>query len=316
MEDKQTTQALAQRKVGGGMRTAKLYDSIFICLITILPMFMLAFGWIFINANSILLAFKQYDDFGNIEFAGMSNIVQVLQDYVKDPLTMLYFKNSVIVYLVTLIVTSIVPIVFSYYIFKKMWGSAFFKVVLFMPSIVSGICTVTIFKLLVDRVIPMLLGWDLGEGLLANPDMTFGTVVFYRLWLSFGGGMLTQIGAMNATDQSTIDAGQIDGVGFFGELWHIVLPKAYGIIFIGIYTGFPSLFTNDLGLYAFMGPGAPDRVSTIGYRYTVEMQQMAGSNAMTSYPYWAAWGLVCSIICIPMTFLLRYLVEHIGPSEE
>ena len=316
MEKKQTMQALHQRKVGGGMRTAKMYDTIFICLVTILPMFMLAFGWIFVNGNSILLAFKQYDDFGNIEFAGMSNIVEVLQDYVQDPLTMLYFKNSVIVYLVTLIVTSIVPIVFSYYIFKKMWGSAFFKVVLFMPSIVSSICTVTIFKLLVDRVIPMLLGWDLGDGLLANPDTTFGTVVFYRLWLSFGGGMLTQIGAMNATDQSTIDAGQIDGVGFFGELWHVVLPKAYGMIFIGLYTGFPSLFTNDLGLYAFMGTGAPDRVATIGYRYTVELQKMAGSNVMTTYPYWSAWGLVCSIICIPMTFLLRYLVEHIGPSED
>lgn len=316
MENNQTTQVLAKRKVGGGMRTAKVYNAIFFWTVAILPMFMLAFGWIFINANSILLAFKSYDEAGNVSFSGFNNIVQVLQDYVKDPLTITYLKNSVIVYVVTLAITSIVPIIFSYYIFKKMWGSAFFKVIMFMPSIVSAICTVSIFRLLADRVIPMLLGWEAGNGLLTNPDTTFGTVVFYRLWLSFGGGMLTQIGAMNATDQSTIDAGQIDGLGFFGELWHVVLPKAYGIIFIGVYTGFAGLFTNDLGLYAFMGPNAPDRVSTIGYKYTVEMQKMAGANAMVTYPYWAAWGLVCSVVCIPMTFLLRYLIEHVGPSEE
>jgi len=316
MENKQTAQVLAKRKASGGMKTAKVYNTIFVCSIIALPMLMLVFSWVCINANSILLAFRKYDEFGNVSFVGFANIAQVLQDYVQDPLTMLYLKNSVIVYVVTLVVTMIVPILFSYYIFKKMWGSSFFKVVLFMPGVVSGICTVSIFKLLVDRVIPMLLGWKLSDGLLMNPETTFGTVVFYRLWLSFGGGMLTQVGAMNATDQSTIDAGQIDGVGFFGELWHIVLPKAYGIIFIGIYTGFPGLFTNDLGLYAFMETGAPDRVSTIGYRYTVEMVTMAGGNTMASYPYWSAWGLVCSIICIPMTFFLRYLVEHIGPSED
>jgi ABC-type sugar transport system permease subunit len=121
---------------------------------------------------------------------------------------------------------------------------------------------------------------------------------------------------MNSTDQSTIDAGQIDGVGFFGELWHIVLPKSYGVISIGFYTGFASLFVNQLGLYAFKGENAEASISTLGYYYYVEVQRATAADNLTKYPFWAAWGLVSSAITIPVTFLLRYMVTHIGPSEE
>jgi len=314
MEQEQRTDELILRKKNGGMRTAKVYNRVFFWTIAVLPLAMLAFSWLCINLNSILLAFKTFDEYGQESWAGLYNIKEVISDYVSDPLTTLMFRNSAVFYLVALIVTSIVPIIFSFYVFKRMWGHGFFKVVMFMPRIVAGICTVTIYKFLVERVIPSL--FNLEQGLLENQDTAFWTITFYSLWLSFGGGLLTQVGAMNATEQSTIDAGQIDGVGFFGEFWHIVFPRSYRVILIGFYTGFPALFTNDLGLYAFMGDGAPSHVSTVGYQYQVKMQRMAGSNSMMDYTYWSAWGLLCSAICIPVTFLLRYLVEHIGPSEE
>ena len=190
------------------------------------------------------------------------------------------------------------------YMFKKMWGSSFFKVIVFMPSIVSSICTVTIFKYIVNRVIFAL--FDMEVSLLDNDNTAFGTIMFYSLWLSFGSGMLTQIGAMNATDQSTIDAGQIDGVGFFGELWHIVLPKSYGVISIGFYTGFASLFTNQLSLYAFKGDSARGRIMTLGYYYYVEVQKATDAHNFAKYPFWSAWGLISSAITIPTTFLLRF----------
>lgn len=315
MTNNNTTEIILKRKTGGGMHTAKVRNTVFFWCIATIPLVMLAFNWVFINLNSILLAFKTYDDAGNSAFSGLNNIVAVLKAYGGDDPTMVQsMKNSIWVYLVSVVVTAIVPIVFSYYMFKKMWGSAFFKVVLFMPSIVSSICTITIFKFLVNRVIPTM--FEMEQGMLDNNATAFGTIMFYSLWLSFGGGMLTQIGAMNATDQSTIDAGQIDGVGFFGELWHIVLPKSYGVISIGFYTGFSSLFTNQLGLYAFKGDSAGANISTLGYYYYVQVQRATAADNMTVYPFWAAWGLISSAISIPVTFLLRYLVTHIGPSEE
>ncbi len=321
-----TVTQIPKRKTGGGMKTAKVRNAIFFWSLATIPLIMLVFNWVFINFNSILLAFKTYDDFGNSSFSGLQNIKDVLGAYggnsvmmnkseIVSGATMVQaMKNSILVYLVSVVVTAVIPIIFSYYMFKKMWGSAFFKVIVFMPSIVSSICTVTIFKYLVNRVIFSM--FDMKISLLDNDNTAFGTIMFYSLWLSFGSGMLTQIGAMNATDQSTIDAGQIDGVGFFGELWHIVLPKSYGVISIGFYTGFASLFVNQLSLYAFKGESARGRIMTLGYYYYVEVQKATDAENFAKYPFWSAWGLISSAITIPTTFLLRYLVMRIGPSEE
>ena len=326
MNDNKTQ--ILKRKTGGGMKTAKVRNAIFFWSFATIPLIMLVFNWVFINFNSILLAFKSYEEgtMSQPKWVGFQNLKDVLGAYggnsvmmnktelVSGATMVRAMKNSILVYLVAVVVTAVIPIIFSYYMFKKMWGSSFFKVIVFMPSIVSSICTVTIFKYIVNRVIFSLFNMEIS--LLDNDNTAFGTIMFYSLWLSFGGGMLTQIGAMNATDQSTIDAGQIDGVGFFGELWHIVLPKSYGVISIGFYTGFASLFTNQLSLYAFKGDSARGRIMTLGYYYYVEVQKATDAHNFAKYPFWAAWGLISSAITIPMTFLLRYLVMRIGPSEE
>ncbi len=294
----------------GGLHSAKVRDTIFFwCLVTI-PLLVLAANMIFINLNSILLAFKGYTGTGESYYVGFDNFKEVFWAYQNDIKMVKSLENSLIVYGVSVVVTAIVPILFSYYLFKKMWGTGIFKVILFLPNIISPIVTVIIFKFLVDRVIPGLM--HLPNGLLSDKATTFGTILFYSMWMTFGSGMLIQLGAMNATDQSTIDAGQIDGVGFFGELWHIVLPKSYGVISIGFITGIASIFTNQFGLYAFYGEHAPARVSTLGYYFYVETSRAAESG----YPYWAAWGLVASMITIPLTFIARYLINRFGPSEE
>lgn len=298
-----------------GMDSAKRNDIIFFCIIAFIPMAMLIFNWVFINFNSIKLAFTGYDDLGKEYFAGFDNIVAVLKDYAGGNSDMVKtLKNSVITYFVSVVVTAVVPIVFSYYMFKRLPGSSAFKVFVFLPNIISSIITITIYKFLLNRVFPSLFGLE--QGILDNTDTAFASVLFYYCWMSFGSGMLVQIGAMNATDQSTIEAGKVDGVGFWGELWHIVLPKSYGVISIGFVTGFSSLFTNQIGLYAFRGENASSSISTLGYYYYVAVQRASAKNNFAQYAYWSAWGLIASAISIPVTFFYRWLVNHVGPSED
>ena len=109
-----------------------------------------------------------------------------------------------------------------------------------------------------------------------------------------------------------VEAATLDGVGFFGELWHIVLPKSYSVISIGFITGIVSIFTNEFGLYSFYGENASSDVSTLGYYFLVETKRASDAG----YPYWAAWGLIASVIVIPLTFLARYLINKLGPSED
>lgn len=306
---------LPRRKGSGSIKSKRIRDGIFYWSIAAIPLLMLAFNVIFINLNSMALAFKIYDDKGGVSFAGFSNFANVLKAYRDDPVMNRSLWNSLIVYAISVVVTSVIPILFSYYLYKKYTCTEFFKVILFLPSIISSIVTVIVFKFLADRVLPTIMssfGKDIGIGLLSEEKTRFPTVLFYTLWMQLGGGMMIQLGAMNSVDKSVVEAGRLDGVGFMGELWHIVLPHSYQVISIGFITGIITIFTNDFGLYAFFGEGATMDVSTLGYYFLVETKRASEPQ----YPFWAAWGLIASMIGIPLTFLARWAIYKFGPQED
>ena len=101
-----------KRKTGGGMHSAKVKDTVFFWIIAIIPLIMLVFNWVFINLNSIMLAFKSYDDFGNATFSGLDNIKAVFWAYRGgDPKMVQALQNSIVVYLVSVVVTAVIPII-------------------------------------------------------------------------------------------------------------------------------------------------------------------------------------------------------------
>ena len=189
-------------------------------------------------------------------------------------------------------------------------------VVMFIPNILSSVVTATAYKFICDRVIPTLaLEWfnvDLGLGLISEYSTRFGALMFNRLWFTLGAGMLMNIALMNSTDKNTIEAGTIDGCTLLQEFWHIVLPHCYPTLILGFVFGFSSIFTDDFGLYAYFGEVAPQDLWTIGYVYTIKT---INANEYV-YPYYSAWGMLQSLIVIPLTFAARYFTLKYGPSED
>lgn len=303
----------SSRKVRG-MAGKKRADNLFYAAMTFIPLALLAFGQI-VNVNSILLAFKAYNDDGTISFVGFKNFADVLNTFIHDSEYYMCLYRSVVVYLTTLVVTTVVPILISYYMFKRCRGHGLFKVIMFLPSVVSGVVLVMIYKFLIDLVYPkMMFRWFGKEvfGILSDKETKFGAVLFYKLWFSLGGGMLIQLAAMNSVDKNVIEAGKLDGLSYLGEFWHVVLPHCYTVISLGFITGIVTLFTDDFGLYAFYGPAAPVEVRTLGYYFLMRTK----SATELRYPFLSAWGLLESAIVIPLTMFARWAIYKYGPQEE
>lgn len=298
-----------------GIKVQKRRDLVFYISWFSLPCLIYFFGLIAINGNSILLAFKSYEN-GVASWAGFNNFKDVIYDLFNDDILKVAFKRSVWVYFVTTIVTTVAPLMFSYYVYKKLPGHNFFRIVLFLPSLISSIVTLSIFKTVANWMVPdlaeKLFGIEDMMGLVSNPKTAFGTALIYNLYLSFSSGLLMNLAIMNGVDESAKEAAQLEGVGFFQEFWYIVLPACYKVLSIGLVTSLPSLFTNDVGMYGFFGGGGNEDVYTVGYYFFIET--LSGSQDV--YPYLSAWGLLVSAICIPVTLLGRHLVNKYGPSEE
>ena len=115
-------------------------------------------------------------------------------------------------------------------------------------------------------------------------------------------------GAMSGIDESIIEASKLDGVSFFQELYLIVLPLIFPTVITFITVGVAAIFTNQMNLYSFYGSKAPNDVSTLGYYF----YRQTLKAALGEYPYLAAFGILMSCISIPMTILVRKLLQKIG----
>jgi len=293
------------------LKKDKVKDYIFYISLMIIPLAMFVIVNFVISGQALLLGFQEYDAITD-EFVGMSikNFKDLFEHLATDRLLDM-LKLSLISWTASTIVCNIIPITFSFYVYKKYLGHNVFKVLLFLPTLFSSMITVSLFKNICNRVIPEIFGC--ASLITLSSDTTFGTLLFYSLWSGLGGGLLTHLAVMNAIDPSISESAQLDGVGFYGELWHIVLPSCYRVLTLGLVTSFAGIFTGSLGLFAFVGYAEPTKATLLGHHFYV-MTLDATTDA--DYAFLSAWGLLITVICTPVTLVLRHVINKYGPSEE
>ncbi len=305
--------------------TVKIRDALFYVAMMAVPLIMFVLVNVYINGNAIIMAFQEYNgETKSYVFLQASEFFKHFQHWWNQIFHDIVFgemlKTSLWVYVLSTVLCTFVPILFSYYVYKKLFGHRFFKIMLFLPSILSSIITVTMFKVFANEVIPEVYEKIFNKAMLPlvnnNPETSLSAIIFYNIWMGLGGGLLTQLAAMNTVDPSVAEAGQLDGVGFFGEFWHIVLPACYEVLTLGFVTGIAGIFTNSLNIYAFFGTGGQGQMGsgnvTIGYFITVQTLDAAELD----YPQLSAWGVMITLIVTPVTLLLRHLINRFGPSED
>jgi ABC-type sugar transport system permease subunit len=206
---------------------------------------------------------------------------------------------------------------FSYYIAKKFKFAGFFRIVLFLPSILSSVVMVTLYQYFIDWVVPQIIEDITGKaGVMSflNRGMTsqYLTIMFYNIWIGFGSGVLMYSNTMSAISPEIYDAASIDGAEGFNEFRFVSFPLIFSTFSVFFVTGITHIFTNQQSLYTFFGAHAP--FQTFGYYVFTQTKEAAGN--MTVYPKLACFGLLMSAVCIPLTFTVRWLLEKFGPSEE
>ena len=271
--------------------------------------------YIGVNLNSVLLAFKSYNNTsGRYSFVGAENFRQVFAAIGGNTLTQVAIRNSSILFILGLAVGTVLALLFSYYFYKKKIGSEIFRVFLLLPSVLPSIVLVIMFSFFSDDALPAILSRGLNmdiNGLLANPDSRLGTIFFYNIWIGFGTQILLYRGAMSQIDPSLEEACRVDGGGAIIEFVHIVIPQIFATLVTFILTAIAGLFINQANLYSFYGETASGKVQTIGYILFVPVAK----NEFSLFPYTAAFGLMCTMVVVPLSFCTKYFMEKYGPRD-
>lgn len=287
----------------------------------VLPMLQFAIFYIYINFNSLKMSFWEYSikpdgDGYMYVFSGFGNFIKAIKILMEKSYLIV---NSLKYFAVYLFVGVPLALIFSFYIYKGYRGSKFYKVILFLPNIISSLIFALLFKYIVTNVYVEVISKITSEsvnGLLDSNNTKMATLTFYNIWVSFGVNMLMFSSAMGNIPKEVVEAGELDGMNIVQEFFLVTLPMIYSTITSIIVICMTGIFSNQMALHAFYGTQA-ESFGTLGYYLFMHSEQLITStDAYPSFSTLSAMGVLMTLVMVPITLMLRKVLNKVGPSEE
>ena len=303
----QTLQA-GKRKMSG----EKKNQTIFLFLMLIIPVANWLVFWLYINLSSIELAFL---DARTQEFT-FNNFITFWENLTaEDGEIGIAVKNTFLYFGTSLFIIMPTGLLMSYFLYKEVLGYKVFRVVFYLPAIISGVAMVAVYTNFIDPNGPLgnilkLFGREIPpEGLLARPETATKTIIVFCIWTGFSGILLLFCGAMVRVPVEVLESAALEGCSPIRELVQIILPMIWPTVSTQIILLFTGIFTASGPILLFTNGNY--ETTTISFWIFI---QVLGGKA-SAYNIVSATGLVFTVLGVPIILFIRWLVERV-PSVE
>lgn len=300
------------------MKTAKRKDLIFICVMLSIPIVQWLVFWFGVNINSILMAFQ--NPMGEWDLVSFKAVFNSLKDVESEWGLGVAVQNT-FKYFVKDFCMLFLHLLIAYFFYKKIWGKRIFQVVLYIPSIISAVAMVEVFSNFIAADGPLgILLQNIGEkfdpnyivpAFLARSDTATATILFYTVWLGWGGNMLLLGGALARIPLEIIESARLDGIGTWREIFHIIIPLIWPTVSTILILMLTGLFTADGPILLFLKGKMLYKTHTIGYWIYCSVIGVGTS----AYNQVSAAGLLFTVVGVPIIMSLRWLIEKVPAAE-
>jgi ABC-type sugar transport system permease subunit len=281
-------------------------SSIFVFVMLFYPVAHFLLMWFGVNINSILLTFQKIQR-GKLVWVGMDNLFynyETLFMQFKTETTQSVLAASGIYFIISCLVTLPIALFFSYFIFKKILGNGFFKIIFFIPSILPLVILTLVFSLSFS---PQGLMEPVLNGLGLTADVFIGDsakwmVWLFCIWAGIGYDVILLTSGMSRIPRDVLESCKMDGVPPMVEFFKIIIPLTWPTITTLFIFGMMSVFNVYLQPM-FLTQGQYDTM-TIG----LQIYQQSGGTALNEP---ATLGLFCSLVATPIILTTRWGLNKI-----
>lgn len=308
-----------KKKFSVKMTRRRRKELIFVLLMVALPVIQFAVFWVYVNFNSIIMGFQDAE--GGFTLA---HFVQFKKDFDKGLISTAII-NSIINLAVAQLITLPLVVILSYLMYKRCYGSRFFRVLFYLPSLISAVVMTSLFASLVTPVgsdagpvitILQKIGIEFNDkvlknGLLGNKDTAYFTVMVYCVWTGVGVNLVLLSGALARAPQDLFEAARIDGAGMFAEFWHVVLPVLWPTITTLFIFNLAGCFTMYMPVMLLTN--GDQNTNTVGYFIISNTINRSGAGTL-GYP--AAVGLIFTAVTMPVILLVKWGFNKISEAIE
>lgn len=300
----------------------KTRRTLFICLGLSWPIIHFLVFWVYVNIDTFALSFQRFSTMeGKYVWYGLNNFRELMQRLGGNPdKTFIRMTlNSFLFLPWNVLVLLPLSLVAAYVLYKKVWGMKIFRVIFFLPNIISVVVLTMMFLFSFDSSIGFVnkifvaLGMEKllpTGGWFGNVHTAFPMILLYCLWAGIGYNVVLVTGAMVRVPQEVIESARLDGVRFWREFGSIILPMISPTVSTLIVTGSTAVLTLFLQPMLLTGGQPANSTYTIAYMIN-DMVRSQGRINMA-----ATLGVFFSLIGVPLILFLKWGVGKLLPDVE
>ncbi len=257
--------------------------------------------------DSLILSFHEWNGFSARTFIGLDNYITAF----KDKTFLLAIKNSVYLGVISSIVSVIVGVLMAWLLLyvSRRWG-AFFRTILFSPSMIPAVITGLIFAFVYEPEIGVLNNLLAAIGLeslehawLTDQSTALNCILFVSAWKQVGLTMVLCFAGMQGVDVSLIESARLDGAGDWKIFRNILLPLTMPFVQLSaIFAMMSGLKIYDT-VVALTG-GGPAKSTTV-----MPLWILQNSFSFNKYGYGAAMSMIFVLIVLLGMIAVKAVVK-------
>ncbi|WP_291679782.1 carbohydrate ABC transporter permease [Clostridium sp.] len=245
----------------------------------------------------------------NKKFVGLNNFIILFKDekFIKS------FQNTLFLIVFVSIVTLVLAIALAAILIRKdIKFNNFFRIVFYLPNILSVVVISAIFSAILDPnqgIINATLGLFKLENWqrmwLGDPKTVVWCISIAMIWQAVGYYMVMYMSAMSSVPESLYEAADLEGASKIHQFFSITLPLVWGTVRTTLTFFIISCINLSFLFVKVMTSGGPDGASetVLGYMY----KQAYGNS---SYGYGMAIGVVIFLFSFGLSLILSKITER------
>ncbi len=239
-------------------------------------------------------------------FIGLKNFKMLLEDttFIRS------MQNMLLLIVMVTIFTMGTALVFAGILTReKLKGQNFFRIVFYIPNILSVVVISGIFSAIYDidkGLLNSILHLFGKEGVLWKGEQhVITSLVIAMVWQAIGYYMVMYMSSMGAVPGSTYEAADLDGANRVQQFFQITIP----LIWTNIRTTLTFFIISTINMaflfVSAMTGGGPNNASNVALLYMYDQKNLGGG-----YGYAMAIGVVIFLVSFGLSALVNKVTER------
>ena len=283
----------------------------FLAVCTIPALVWFGIFMIYPTLNIFIISMYKWGGYSqNREFVGLDNFVKLF----SDAKFWQSFQNTVLLIVVVTIVTMAMALITAAVLTReKLRFKGFFRVIFYIPNILSAVVIAAIFSAIYDpsrgllnTLLSLFTGGRAGQVLwLGDQKIVIYSIAIAMIWQAVGYYMVMYTASMSSVPESMYEAASLEGAGRVRQFFSITIP----LIWTNIRTTLTFFIISSINisflLVRAMTSGGPDGSTEVFLSY---MYKQAYTNS--SYGYGMAIGVLVFLFSFALSGLINLVTRR------